>query len=78
METAKSGDSSKPQVGGASNGSGDTLETGDKCCCEMLQFQFLKSALTVNPCMVRGQNGMMGNLGDLFQVSGFISSSYLF
>lgn len=34
----------------------EAAENGTKgahhCQCEMLQFQFLKSALTVNPCMV--------------------------
>lgn len=44
--------SEAPQVNGdVSSIHSSNSSTGDSCQCEMLQFQFLKSALTVNPCM---------------------------
>ena len=56
---------STPQVNGDAGGGGSSSSSSstngeassDLCRCEMLQFQFLKSALTVNPCMVSFWDG---------------------
>ena len=54
IDTDSSNPGSTPQVNGdaGSSSSAHSDAGSDACRCEMLQFQFLKSALTVNPCMV--------------------------
>ena len=54
IDTDPSNPGSTPQVNGdaGSSSSGHSDASSGTCRCEMLQFQFLKSALTVNPCMV--------------------------
>ena len=55
IDTDPSNPGSTPQVNGdagSSSSSGHSDAGSGTFRCEMLQFQFLKSALTVNPCMV--------------------------
>ncbi|KAK7492934.1 hypothetical protein BaRGS_00015881 [Batillaria attramentaria] len=52
-ESPPHGTAEAPQMNGdiGSNASDQNGDDDRPCHCEMLQFQFLKSALTVNPCM---------------------------
>lgn len=84
IEVSRPEGSSTHQLNGDADGSGTAAGIKDTCCCEMLQFQFLKSALTVNPCMsnhehvfLQGEDKLYMSTGDtIWRGSGHNHSSF--
>ncbi|XP_070196078.1 guanine nucleotide exchange factor subunit RIC1-like [Littorina saxatilis] len=67
-----SSDSDSPrQVNGDADGSSERRAASNGVCrCEMLQFQFLKSALTVNPCMSNHEHVFLQGEDKLYMSTG--------
>lgn len=70
-ETVSSDWESVSQVNGDIDSRASAGDMGlDSCRCEMLQFQFLKSALTVNPCMSNHEHVFLQGEDKLYMSTG--------